>query len=143
MEEKKIHPGSENLKPLGPDNGNTKEITRMGGIASAEVKKKKKLFKDIAEVLLSKQAPKEIEELIRQKFPDLTDEELTGKMAVLFSQFAKAVKGDTRAAEFLRDTAGEKPIDRQSFTDPDGEPLQSPLINFVTQPKKEDAASGG
>ena len=39
------------------------------------------------------------------------DDEITNQIAITSSAFFKALKGDIKAMEFLRDTAGQKPKD--------------------------------
>ena len=45
----------------------------------------------------------------------IDDDELNNQMALVVSMYQKALKGDTRAFEILRDTIGEKPVDVQQI----------------------------
>lgn len=49
-------------------------------------------------------SPDEISDMEKAKEINLTANE-----AILLAQYQKAISGDTKAAEFIRDTAGEKP----------------------------------
>ena len=49
-------------------------------------------------------APEEIKDLEKAKEVNMTIDE-----AMMLAQYQKALTGDTKAAEFIRDTAGEKP----------------------------------
>ena len=72
-----------------------------GGKASGEARREKKRLKELAQMIL--------------------DEEITDKRGVVMTQGEAALRkqaqkainnGDTRALEFLRDTAGQKPVER-------------------------------
>ena len=71
-----------------------------GGKASAESKRRKKELKECLEILL--------ENVIVAK----NGEEKTGAEALSAQLFKKAMSGDVRAFEVLRDTVGQKPIER-------------------------------
>lgn len=61
---------------------------------------------------------------MREMLDYLLSKELTNKQgekattleAVMVATIKKALTGDTRAAEFIRDTLGEKPTDKQEIT---------------------------
>lgn len=84
-----------NEKNLIPQNKRTKkeqrEIARKGGIASGKARAERKTFK---------------EELITLLENGNTQEKLS--LAII----KKAMKGDTKAFEVIRDTVGEKPTDK-------------------------------
>jgi hypothetical protein len=89
-----------------------RKIQIAGGKARGEQRKKEKTFKELARQLLALTVPEEMQKLIKETFPELKDNELTARMAMLHMQFKKAAKdGDSKAFEVLRDTAGEKPIE--------------------------------
>lgn len=98
MAEKK---GKENLKP---QNMRTKEeqskIAKMGGIASGEARRRKRDIRLAVEMLLEKQ------------YKGKDGQMLTGAEAISVKQMEKALKGDTKAFEVLRDTAGQKPVEK-------------------------------
>ena len=47
------------------------------------------------------------------------DEDLNNQTAMLISVWKKAMEGDVKAAEFLRDTSGQKPVDKVMVTEDD------------------------
>lgn len=53
---------------------------------------------------------------------DITDKNgktMTGTEALVYKLFEQALKGDKKAFELIRDTAGQKPIDRVQITEVD------------------------
>lgn len=86
-----------NLKLANPENNfNNSEIARKAQEKSVESRKANKTFQDIINLRLEN-----------------IDEEsgLTNKVAIADAMITKAKQGDKAAAEFVRDTAGEKPSD--------------------------------
>ena len=84
----------------------THELTaseqRAGGIASGKARREKKMLRELAQMIL--------EEEITDK---ATGQKMTQGEAALRVQARKAIMdGDVRAFEFLRDTAGQKPVER-------------------------------
>ena len=79
------------------------EIARQGAIASTAVRREKRTMREIAEIILSKNVT-------------TSDGVVTVKYAVLAKVIDKALKGNLPAAEFIRDTIGEKPTDKQEVT---------------------------
>jgi len=106
-----------NLKPM---NLRTKEkqseIGKMGGIASGKAKREKKTFMEIGKILLNSKAKKKDLKLLQERMPDLDVKEMTVKAALFMKQVEKAEQGDTKAFEVIRDTAGEKPVDKVEQT---------------------------
>ena len=102
-----LHP--ENLRTLTPEEA--REQGRKGGIASAAKRKEKKAMKATLETLLSMPINEGLEEELEgiQNLARLKGANIDVQTAVMFAQIKKALKGDTRAAEFIRDTIGQKP----------------------------------
>ena len=73
-----------------------REMAANGGKKSGEVRRNKKTMRDMLDYLLEKD--------ITTKKGDISTLE-----AIMVSMIAKASKGDVRAAEFIRDTIGQKP----------------------------------
>ena len=91
-----------------------REAGRRGGIASGEAKRRKKAMRERLEVLLElpiKSGKRADLESIKN-FPALKGANITVEDAVMLAQIQKALKGDTAAAIFVRDTVGEKPGDK-------------------------------
>lgn len=77
----------------------TIEEAKKGGIASGESRRRKKLLRECLDELLAKKYTSE-------------GKTLTGSEALAVALMKKAMKGDVKAFEVLRDTAGEKPIEK-------------------------------
>lgn len=99
---------------LIPQSERTKEeqrkIAKMGGIASGKARKEKKAMKDTLKTLLSmslkEQRSTDIEKI--KSIAALKGKNITVQEAIMLAQIQKAMKGDTRAAEFIRDSSGNK-----------------------------------
>lgn len=89
------------------------EMGRKGGIKSGEAKRQKKAMKETLEILLSMPLKKnkcyEVEEI--QSFGQLKGKNIDVQTAILIKQIQRALSGDLPAAEFVRDTSGQKPKD--------------------------------
>lgn len=107
---------NDNLKPL---NTRTKEeqreIQRKGGKLSGASRRKRKTFREAAEMLLSmKLTPKEAEELAKKL--GVSTKGWTQTEAIVIAQVNQARRGNTKAFVALRDTMGEKPTDHVEHT---------------------------
>lgn len=98
----------ENLKGNGFNEITAKrqrEIASMGGKKSAEVRRQRRDIKRAAEAIL--------EEIYTMKDKNTGEKkELSGAEAIILKQFEKALKGDSKAFELIRDSSGQKPIDK-------------------------------
>ena len=100
----------ENLKPLSKrTKKKARELGAKGGKASGEARRKKRDLKLAIQVLL--------ETDIKGK----NGEVKSGAEAIAIAQFQKALKGDTKAFEVIRDTAGQKPVEKVEQVNIDGE----------------------
>lgn len=102
--------GKDNLVPVRSEE-EARAKGKKGGIASGKARREKKAMRETLNDLLSlplqdgKVASLEkIKSLAALKGKNITVQE-----AIMLSQIQKAMKGDTRAAEYIRDTIGEKP----------------------------------
>ena len=109
-----VKDNSENLIPL---NKRTKTeqraITQMGGIKSGEVRREKRLLKDTIEMLLNNKPTPEMINECAEKFgfnPKDLQDVITGGL------IARAMTGDPKAYEVLRDTMGQRPIEKMETT---------------------------
>lgn len=110
----------ENLKPVTQrSKAEAREISRKGGIKSGEARRAKKTMREMLKYLLE------------QDITNKAGEKKTTLEAVMVAQLKQALKGDTKAATFIRDTIGEKPLDKQEITGKNGEPLAVKKV-FVT-----------
>lgn len=88
---------------------------RKGGIASGIARREKRTLRAALEVLLDRK---------------LDGSSLTGREAVAVALFEKAMSGDVKAFQELRDTVGEKPVDS----------MQLEAVIDVTTKEQRDAA---
>lgn len=92
------------------------EYGRQGGIKSGETKRRKKAMKETLEVLLSmpmKSGKTSDVESIKN-FAALKGKNINVQEAMIIAMIQRAMKGDVKAAEWLRDTSGQKPTDNMN-----------------------------
>jgi hypothetical protein len=101
--------GKENLRPVKSES-EAREKGKKGGIASGRVRREKKAMKDTLETLLSMSLKEGIVEDLSeiQSIAKLEGKNITVQEAIMLKQIQKAIKGDTKAAEYIRDTSGNK-----------------------------------
>ena len=114
----------ENLNPIRTEK-EARELGRKGGIASGEARRAKKTMKEMLDYLLDK----EIEN-------SKTGEMVTCREAMLSAMVKKAIKGDVKACQFVRDTSGEAPVTKTELTGKNGTPLVRTV--FVTQEEDKE-----
>lgn len=102
--------GVDNLNPVQSVD-EAKYKGRKGGIASGKARREKKLIKDTLETLLAMplKSGKAADLDTIRNVAALKGKNLTVQEAIVFAQVQKALRGDIRAAEFVRDTAGQAP----------------------------------
>lgn len=89
-----------------------RENAQKAGIASGEARRKKRDLKLAMQALL--------EADVKDK---RTGEIMSGAEAIALAQYRKAMKGDTKAFEVVRDTSGQKPVEKVEQVNIDGEYL--------------------
>lgn len=91
-----------------------RELGRRGGIASGEAKRAKKAMKERLEILLDMpiKGGKGVDIEAIKNFAALKGKNITVQDAMMIAQIQKALKGDTTAAAFVRDTAGQNPAQK-------------------------------
>ena len=87
--------GKENLRPVSSKD-EARERGRKGGLASGEARRKRKTLKEELLLMLS---------------------EGETQQSVTLALIEKAMSGDTKAFEVIRDTIGEKPVDKVIIAD--------------------------
>ena len=93
---------TENLKPFNElTEDEQRELAKKGGKASGKARRRKKELKELLELALSQ--PSEIVE---------GEDNYTAITAALIQ---KAIQGDTKAYEVIRDTLGQKPTEQQQI----------------------------
>lgn len=83
-----------------------KKRSRNGGLKSVEARRAKKTLKEELEIILS-------------------NGDTQNRMSLALIE--KAMNGDIRAFEVIRDTIGQKPIDKVAQTNTNGEDVEKPL----------------
>lgn len=78
----------------------SQEEAKKGGINSGKARRQKKLLRECLEILLEKE------------MTDKKGETMSGAEALSAKLFKEAMKGNVKAFEVLRDTAGQKPVEK-------------------------------
>ena len=102
------------VQPLR-DKEEARKRGRNGGLASGKARQKRKELRELLEVALS-----------------MPDEErgMSNAEAIAAALVEKAKAGDVRAFEALRDTVGEKPVNRLDHSSTDGSLTPAPLLDL-------------
>lgn len=98
-----------NLKT--PSTSEARSRGKKGGIASGKARREKKALKDTLEELLAMPIKdgelKNIDQI--KSIAGIKGKNITMQEAIMLSMLNKAAKGDVKAAEYVRDTIGQKP----------------------------------
>lgn len=94
--------GMVNFKDMTPEE--RREIAKKGAIACNEKKRARKSMREMLDYLLQKD--------IQTK----DGQTMQTQEAILISTIRKAISGNMNAVSFIRDTIGEKPVDKVQFT---------------------------
>ena len=100
-----------NLIPIHtrPDH---KELSSKGGRANAErIRQQKQLRQTIEDLLTMPIKKGTVEEF--HSIAEAQGKNMTAQDAMILAVMRKAMEGDVQALTFLRDTAGQKPVDKQ------------------------------
>ena len=108
----------QNLKPVSSKK-EARERGRKGGLASVEARRKRKTLKEELLLILS---------------------EGETQQSVTLALIEKAMSGDTKAFEVIRDTIGEKPIDKVMIADVEPSVIAEVEAMVLTD---YDTATGG
>lgn len=102
--------GKDNLVPVRSE-AEAREKGKAGGIASGKARREKKALRDTLNDLLSLplQSTKAANLDAIKSLAALKGKNISVQEAIMLAQIQKAMKGDTRAAEYIRDTIGQKP----------------------------------
>lgn len=110
---------TKNLKPIQKGELSKEEAKKRGqkgGIKSGEVRRKKRQLKEILETFLEMDAPPKMKDKALEIIPELDNERLSLKASLVVTLIEKILNGDMKAFELMRDTIGEKPIEKQEIT---------------------------
>lgn len=102
---------AENLTKIQRSPSEARENGAKGGKQSGKSRRKKKQMKDMFEYLLSLDVT---DAELKKKMSEMgiDDEQMTYNAMVCYSMIQAACSGSVKAAEFIRDTTGQKPQDR-------------------------------
>lgn len=109
------------LKPEDLTPKQRRENASKAGKASGEARRKKKLLRECLEILLEKE------------ITDKKGETMSGAEALSTKLFAEAMKGNVKAFEVLRDTAGQKPVEKVIVSEVDAD-----VIDEIERMIKDD-----
>lgn len=98
---------TENLVMGGEAHTLSAEEASKGGKASAEARRKKRDLRAALELLLERETT------------DKNGVKVTGAQALTARLYAEALKGNVKAFEVLRDTVGQKPVEKVVFAEVD------------------------
>lgn len=94
----------------------TEEDVKKGQVAAVRSRRARKSMREIANVILGMSLKTgdihDVEDI--QSLAELHNKNLTVEQAIIIKQTEKALKGDLRSAEFVRDTAGQKPVEQMA-----------------------------
>lgn len=99
-----------NLKPVKTSD-EAKALGQKGGIKSGEVRRERKKLQETVSTILSMAPGLEADrQALKQLGIDESDQ--NNQTLLVLSMMRAAAEGDVKAATWLRDTAGEKPIEK-------------------------------
>lgn len=104
-----------------PTSSEARRNGKKGGIASGEARRAKKSLREAMQILMD---------------TDLTGKDgktMTGAEAMAAKAFQAALKGDWKAWELVRDTAGQKPVDKVMVAD-----VEKTIIDEVEKMVKDE-----
>lgn len=117
------------------DSEEARKRGRNGGIASGKTRREKKMMRETLEMLLS--MPLNNKKMVDvdsiRSLAALKGKNVSVQEAMMMAQVMKAIKGDTKAAEYVRDTVGQKPVDNVSVS---GE-VNNPFAELTTEELKK------
>lgn len=87
-----------------------REMGRRGGIASGKAKRERRQMREIAQSILDMPMRKGRTEAYKS-FIEGSTKNVTVSERIIMVAIKEALEGNVRAAEFVRDTAGEKPTE--------------------------------
>lgn len=118
----------QNLKPKTTlSKEEAKKMGSKGGIASGKARRERKAMKEQLEILLNMPVT---DSKVKNKIKKMgvEEDEMKNQMAITTALYLEALSGNTKAYELIRDTIGEKPIDKI-------ENITPPVIN-IQRPKE-------
>jgi hypothetical protein len=106
--------GNPKIIEIGKSTQFTSETAREAAEKSVEARERKRTFKEqLIEILDLPANKKDAGDLAR--FFGIPAEQINNRMAAVLAVFNRSLKGDPKAFEVIRDTAGEKPVDKKEI----------------------------
>ena len=133
-------PNVENLRSLGdlPPEEHA-EISRRGGIASGETRRRKKNMREVARALLESPL---VDEPETEAALEALGIEKTQQGAILLAAARKSKYGDIEAARFIRDTSGQAPTQTGELSGPDGGAIGIDLAGYTDDQLRQLLSDG-
>lgn len=128
---------NQNLMPIEEVNSRrTREKhetdSRKAGIKSGQVRREKKLIKDVLKSFLSSEL-KDKKERKTLKEMGFENTDLNNQTRMIAGIYNRAITGDVKAFEIIRDTIGEKPVDEIRIED-----SRIEIINDIANMEEKD-----
>lgn len=116
------------INPKDRTSEELRAMTRKGGIASGEARRRKKSMREALEMLMYKcELPEQTKQMLRAE--GVSDDEMNHQMVITRSLIAKAESGDVQAYNAICAMIGEKPAEKMEL----GGSMQSELrIKHIT-----------
>lgn len=106
--------------------------SKGGKIAQAKARRRKNMQEIAAQVLsMNLEGADEIRHAL--KVGGMVDADLNYAAGIVMVQTQKAMHGDTKAAEFVRDTSGQKPVDGLMIGNYDDRPFETINLTELTE----------
>lgn len=90
---------NENLRPLVAHSERAKTVASLGGIASGQARRERKALRETLSIILDNDF-------------EVEGHTFDGRTALCFALVRRALNGDVRAFEAVRDQLGERPAER-------------------------------
>lgn len=108
------------------------EACRRGGKKAQENLRRRKRMQEMAQVTLQMklQNADDVKDVLRKG--GFSEEDCNYAAGIIMVQTMKAMGGDTKAAEFVRDTSGQKPTDSLAVGNLDDQPFEMIDLGALT-----------
>lgn len=107
-----------------------RELGRKGGQRSGEIRAARKTLRE------------ELLTLLTQDITDKNGRQMKTQTAISASMIKQALSGSTKAYEIIRDTIGEKPVDKVMIAEVDPETISEVEKMILGEPEPEVTAGG-
>lgn len=130
----------QNLIPISQrTSSELREMTKKGGVASGEARRRKRQLGEIANIVGVLKADKKKQKALNEFGVDKA-EDMIHDVVLIVEQYKKAEEGDTRAAEFIAKIRGEL-VNKQGITT-NGEAIEEVALIFGKPLPKYDKNKG-